>query len=140
MNFKSKKNETKDNPTTLKGGTTSPECIRCGTCCKKGGPCFHIEDRMLIEKGKIPATFLYTIRKGELARDNVRGCLKPVDSDVVKIKSKIDSWACILFDEEKKISADVLRAEEFLKANQLPGEIIVVDDGSTDKTFELVSD
>ena len=102
MNFKSKKNETKDNPTTLKGGTTIPECIRCGTCCKKGGPCFHIEDRMLIEKGKIPATFLYTIRKGELARDNVRGCLKPVDSDVVKIKSKIDSWACILFDAVKK--------------------------------------
>jgi len=92
----------KDNPTHLKGGTTISECIRCGTCCEKGGPCFHVEDRMLIEKGKIPAKFLYTIRKGELAHDNVKGCLKPVDSDVVKIKSKKDSWMCIFFDDVEK--------------------------------------
>jgi len=57
---------------------------------------------MLIEKGKIPSKYLYTIRKGELAHDNVKGCLKPVDSDIIKIKGKKDSWTCIFFDEVKK--------------------------------------
>ena len=90
------------NPTSPKPGTTISECIRCGTCCEKGGPCFHIEDRVLIEKGKISSKYLYTIRKGELAHDNVKGCLTPVDSDIIKIKGKKDSWMCAFFDEIKK--------------------------------------
>ena len=90
------------NPTSPKPGTTISECIRCGTCCEKGGPCFHIEDRMLIEKGKIASKYLYTIRKGELAHDNVKGCLTPVDSDIIKIKGKKDRWTCLFFDEIKK--------------------------------------
>jgi Fe-S-cluster containining protein len=102
MDFKTKKLKKSNHPATLKPETTVSECIRCGTCCEKGGPCFHIEDRMLIEKGKIPAKYLYTIRKGELAHDNVKGCLTPVDSDILKIKGKKDSWTCIFFDEEKK--------------------------------------
>jgi Fe-S-cluster containining protein len=57
---------------------------------------------MLIEKGKIPSKYLYTIRKGELAHDNVKGCLTPVDSDIIKIKGKKDGWTCIFFDEVKK--------------------------------------
>ena len=88
--------------TRLKLGTTISECIRCGTCCEKGGPCFHIEDQMLIENGKIPSKYLYTIRQGELAYDNVQGCLMPVDSDIIKIKGKKDSWTCIFFDESNK--------------------------------------
>ncbi len=91
-----------NNPTTLKPGTTNSECIRCGTCCEKGGPGFHIEDRMLIDKGVIPSRYLYTIRKGELAHDNVKGCLKSVESDIIKIKGKEDTWVCIFFDEINK--------------------------------------
>ena len=87
---------------TPKPGKTISECARCGICCEKGGPGFHIEDRMLIEKGKIPSKFLYTIRKGELARDNVKGCLMPVESDIIKIKGKEGSWMCIFFDEIDK--------------------------------------
>jgi len=102
MDFIPKKHKKSNHPATLKPGTTLSECIRCGTCCEKGGPCFHIEDRMLIEKGKIPSKYLYTIRKGELAHDNVKGCLTPVDSDIIKIKGKKDSWMCIFFDEVKK--------------------------------------
>jgi Fe-S-cluster containining protein len=81
---------------------TNSECIRCGTCCEKGGPCFHLEDQMLIEKGKIPSKYLYTLRRGELAHDNVKGCLKPVESDIIKIKGKNGSWTCLFFDEVKK--------------------------------------
>ena len=102
MNFKTKKNKKMDNPTAVTLGTAISKCIRCGTCCEKGGPCFHVEDRMLIEKGGILSKHLYTIRKGELAYDNVKGCLQPVDSDIVKIKGKKESWACTFFDDVKK--------------------------------------
>jgi Fe-S-cluster containining protein len=91
-----------NNPTTPTSATTILECIRCGACCEKGGPGFHIEDRLLIEKGVIPSKFLYTIRKGELARDNVKGRLMAVDSDIIKIKGKKSRWTCIFFDEINK--------------------------------------
>jgi Fe-S-cluster containining protein len=57
---------------------------------------------MLIEKGRIPSKYLYTIRRGEYAYDNVKRCLMPVDSDVIKIKGKEDSWSCIFFNEPNK--------------------------------------
>ncbi|MCP4752849.1 MAG: YkgJ family cysteine cluster protein [Proteobacteria bacterium] len=74
------------------------ECIRCCTCCAKGGPAFHLEDKHLVEKGIIPTRFLYTIRKGEPAEDNVKGGLTYMDSDIIKIKGKDNSWACIYVD------------------------------------------
>ena len=54
---------------------------------------------MLIDKGVIPSRYLYTIREGELARDNVKGHLMPVDSDIIKIKGKKGGWMCVYFDE-----------------------------------------
>ena len=41
------------------------------------------------------------------------------------------------FEEGKKIARDVNAAAEFLQANSLTGEIIVVDDGSEDNTTEV---
>jgi Fe-S-cluster containining protein len=57
---------------------------------------------MLIDKGLIPTRYLYTIRKGELAHDNVKGCLMPVESDIIKIKGKEGSWMCMFFDDVSK--------------------------------------
>ena len=74
-------------------------CVRCGTCCQKGGPSFHLADRSLIEKGIIPAKHLFTIRKGELVLDNVRGGLIPADSDIIKIKGRGETWTCCFYDE-----------------------------------------
>ncbi len=34
-----------------------------------------------------------------MAYDNVRQCLEPVKSDIIKIKGKGDSWTCLFFDE-----------------------------------------
>jgi Fe-S-cluster containining protein len=102
MDLNGKKQKKRNHPAAPGPGTIISECIRCGTCCEKGGPGFHIEDRMLIDKGVIPSRYLYTIRKGELARDNVKGCLKLVESDIIKIKGKEDTWVCIFFDEIKK--------------------------------------
>jgi len=77
------------------------QCIGCGTCCKKGGPSFHLEDKMLIEKGKILSKYLYTIREGELCYDNIKKCILPAFSDIIKIKGQKDSWTCILFNEKE---------------------------------------
>ena len=102
MDYNRKKLKKSDSPVAAGSAATLAECIRCGTCCEKGGPGFHQADRMLIDKGVIPSRYLYTIREGELARDNVKGCLKPVESDIIKIKGKEDTWTCIFFDEVKK--------------------------------------
>jgi len=77
------------------------ECSRCGTCCKKGGPCFHLEDKILIEKGIILSKYLYTIREHELCYDNVKDSILPATSDIIKIKSQKESLACIFFNEKK---------------------------------------
>ena len=79
---------------------TITQCIRCGTCCKKGGPSFHLEDKILIEKGIILSKFLYTIREGELFYDNIKKCISPAVSDIIKVKGQKESWACIFFNEK----------------------------------------
>jgi len=56
----------------------------------------------MIDTGTIPSRCLFTIRKGELAYDNVQGCLMPLGSDIIKIKGKVDTWTCIFFDEPHK--------------------------------------
>ncbi|OQX28148.1 MAG: hypothetical protein BWK80_01710 [Desulfobacteraceae bacterium IS3] len=77
------------------------KCTRCGTCCKKGGPSFHIEDKALIENGIILLKSLYTIRKGEPAYDNIREYVSPVSSDIIKITGGKNRRTCIFFDESE---------------------------------------
>ncbi len=80
----------------------STECRQCGTCCIKGGPSFHFEDRDLLEKGVIPLKHLYTIRMGELAYDNVKGRLEPIQSEIIKIKGDGNSWTCVFYENKDK--------------------------------------
>ena len=127
-------------------------CMRCGACCEKGGPSFHHDDRMLIEKGNILSKYLYTIRKGELAYDNVQGCLRAVESDIIKIKGKGDGWICLFFDEEKKACMiyperplecralrcwDTREIEQIYASNRLTREDLVSD---IEGLWELVRD
>ncbi len=74
------------------------ECTRCCTCCAKGGPALHIEDKELIDSGKLHGKFLFTIRDGEPAEDNVKGGLMFTEGDIIKIKSKEGSDACLYLD------------------------------------------
>jgi len=78
------------------------ECKRCGTCCKKGAPSFHIEDRALIEDGFISAKFLFTIREGEPVRDNISERIVYAPSDIIKIKGQKNGWTCFFYDETEK--------------------------------------
>jgi len=77
-------------------------CKRCGTCCEKGGPGLHHEDRPLVESGSIPAKCLYTIRCGELVRDEIRGNLAPLTEEIVKIKGQAGKWTCLFYDRQER--------------------------------------
>ena len=76
-------------------------CKRCGTCCNKGGPGLHREDLPLVENGTLLLKHLYTIRMGEPAQDNLTNEILPSATDIIKIKSKNDSPACIFYDENQ---------------------------------------
>ncbi|MCP4688886.1 MAG: YkgJ family cysteine cluster protein [Desulfobacterales bacterium] len=92
-------------PGTPGSGEKARACARCGTCCRKEGPAFHWRDKELIQSGAIQLKHLYTIRKGELARDNVREALVPVRTDVIKIKGRKGAWSCMFFIEEENACA-----------------------------------
>jgi len=78
------------------------DCKRCGTCCSKGGPSFHFEDKGIIEDGLIPANHLYTIRKGEPIRDNISGSIIYAPSDIIKIRGQGNSWTCLYYNDDEK--------------------------------------
>ncbi len=79
---------------------TITACKRCGTCCKKGGPAIHTEDLPMIESGKILLKHLFTLRRGEPAHDNLTREILPCATDIIKIKSRKESTACIFYDEQ----------------------------------------
>jgi Fe-S-cluster containining protein len=76
-------------------------CKRCGTCCTKGGPTLHREDRKILLAGYAGYQHLITIRKGELAFNPVHGKLQPVRREIIKVIGKEDSWTCYFFDEKE---------------------------------------
>lgn len=99
MRYINRSERKKLNKNSTKTETKGIECRRCATCCVKGGPALHLDDRILIQSGQIPLKCLYTIRKNEPARDNVKGIIQPVQSDVVKLKEKDGSRTCCFLDE-----------------------------------------
>lgn len=74
-------------------------CRRCGTCCRNGGPALHWQDYASVKEGKIALKYLYTIRKGEVLRDNVNGGLIKTGTEIIKIKGRESSWTCIFLEE-----------------------------------------
>lgn len=80
---------------------TITNCMRCGTCCRKGGPALHKEDERILLAGHIKRAHLITIRKGELAFSPVSGGLERAEREFIKIAGKGRSWTCFFFDEKK---------------------------------------
>ena len=78
------------------------DCQRCGTCCEKGGPALHLDDRHLVESGQIPANRLFTIRRGERVRDNVKGNLVPASEEMIKIKGRDGRWTCSFYEGRRR--------------------------------------
>jgi Fe-S-cluster containining protein len=79
----------------------SNECKRCGTCCQKGGPVLHHEDKKILRAGHIGHKHLLTIRKGEVARNPVNDLLEPVHQELIKVRGKGEDWSCCFYNEKE---------------------------------------
>ncbi len=73
-------------------------CTRCGDCCRASSPTLQLQDVVLVLEGVIPESDLFTIRKGEMVRDNVRATLRKTGAEMLKVREK-DQGGCIYFDE-----------------------------------------
>ncbi|MEW6067661.1 MAG: YkgJ family cysteine cluster protein [Nitrospirota bacterium] len=76
-------------------------CIRCGTCCIKGGPVLHHEDKRILLEGYVSHQHLLTIRKGEPAINPVTGRLEPAPQELIKVRGKDEGWSCLFYNEKK---------------------------------------
>jgi Fe-S-cluster containining protein len=76
------------------------QCKQCGTCCRKGGPILHLEDRDILQAGHIQFQHLITIRKGELAFSPATDDLRPTDRELIKTAGRGNEWSCCFFDEK----------------------------------------
>ncbi|SHN59109.1 hypothetical protein [Desulfovibrio litoralis] len=93
---------------------TNNLCLRCGTCCLKGGPALHQADYILIKNAQIKRSHLFSILKGELAympnlesdsSSNSLLCL--TEQELIKIKPNPQKtlqypWACMFLTQEKQ--------------------------------------
>ncbi len=79
---------------------TKTACDRCGTCCTRGGPALHHEDRWLLQDNRLKLLHLITIRKGEPVLNLAREKPEPAQSEIVKIRGCGTEWTCIFFREK----------------------------------------
>jgi Fe-S-cluster containining protein len=77
-------------------------CIRCGECCIKSSPTLQTEDLLQVTKGLIPTHDLYTIRTGELVRDNIQNELKINENELIKLREKDPGKGCLYYDEKDR--------------------------------------
>ncbi|MBU0481068.1 MAG: YkgJ family cysteine cluster protein [Proteobacteria bacterium] len=82
--------------------TSAPQCRRCGTCCRNGGPALHNEDLGLIGESLIPLSRLVTIRQNEPALNQQTSQLDPDRGEFLKISGAAGCWTCIFWNEAGK--------------------------------------
>uniref|UniRef100_A0A7C1JLD4 YkgJ family cysteine cluster protein n=1 Tax=Ammonifex degensii TaxID=42838 RepID=A0A7C1JLD4_9THEO len=92
-------------------------CLRCGTCCRKGGPVLHGEDKEIIRAGYAGYQHLITIRQGELAFDPLFNSLRPAAQEFVKVRGRGKEWCCVFFDAER--TACIIYSHRFLECRLL---------------------
>ena len=84
----------------MAGNNRKTECDRCGTCCIKGGPALHYEDRTLLENNVLNPAHLISIRKGEPVFSPSAENPEPAQSEIVKIKGRGMEWTCLFLQEK----------------------------------------
>ena len=77
-----------------------PGCDRCGLCCRQGGPALHEQDLPLIQDGTIQLADIVTLRPGERVFDQPAQRLLTLDSEILKIKGRDNTWTCRFFSPE----------------------------------------
>ncbi len=61
-----------------------------------------MKDLPLVYEGPIERADLYTIRVGELVRNNIRGELKVTDKEIIKVREREKGGGCVFYDDSKK--------------------------------------
>jgi Fe-S-cluster containining protein len=85
----------------MTGNETKTACDRCGTCCIKGGPALHYDDRPLLQNNFLNREHLITIRKGEPVLAVSSANPESAQSEIVKIKGRGVEWSCVFFQEKE---------------------------------------
>ena len=75
------------------------ECERCGTCCMKGGPGLHIEDKNLLVQKFIERESLITVRRGEPVSSLEQSRVEWATTEIIKLKGNNGQWSCVFFDQ-----------------------------------------
>ena len=76
-----------------------PYCMRCGECCSRVSPSLHSEDIDLFKEGILRYGDVYTLRKGEPVRNNIKGTLDTLSEELIKIKESPGGGRCLFYDE-----------------------------------------
>ena len=76
------------------------QCKQCGTCCRKGGPALHQEDREILRTGQIELKHLVTIRKGEMAFSPLTDTPQAIDRELIKTAGSNSDWTCCFYNEQ----------------------------------------
>ncbi|MFH1629439.1 MAG: YkgJ family cysteine cluster protein [Pseudomonadota bacterium] len=77
-------------------------CVRCGECCLGSSPSLQMRDISLVYEGPIKRSDLYTVRVGEVVRDNIRGELKVTDKEIIKVREGENQGGCIFYNAAEK--------------------------------------
>lgn len=116
-------------------------CIRCGTCCLKGGPTLHHEDKGILLDGYVGHQHLVTLRKGEMAYDPVQDVVRPVDRELIKVRGKGNDWSCCLYDRQS--SSCTVYEHRFLECRLLkcwdPSELLSVIGKETIRRTDIIN-
>jgi Fe-S-cluster containining protein len=92
-------------------------CVRCGTCCMKGGPTLHYEDKEVLLSGHVGHEHLVTVRAGETVYNPVSGRSGPVSGEIIKVRGKGKDWTCYFYDERENSCS--IYGERFLECRLL---------------------
>lgn len=75
-----------NDPAANYGPSPTSQCLRCGTCCRKGGPALHHADLPLLRQNILCLEDLATLRVGEPAFDQITGRVILLDAECLKIR------------------------------------------------------
>ena len=92
-------------------------CMRCGTCCMKGGPTLHRGDEKVLLSGYAGHEHLVTIRQDETVFDPVSEKSLPAAGEMIKVRGKGKDWTCFFYNERE--SACRIYGERFLECRLL---------------------
>jgi Fe-S-cluster containining protein len=116
-------------------------CIRCGTCCLKGGPVLHQEDKKIFRSGYAGHKHLVTLRMGEIAYNPLRDRLEPVPMELIKVTGKGDGWSCVFYNGKESCCS--LYEHRFLECRLLkcwdPSDIIPVIYKDTIRRADIIN-